>query len=73
MESEVPVCCNPGCSSIGDHRYAKARGVCNNCYQMLRRMIQRGVIEDWSYAEDRGWCTPLQQPGYSRFLEPQGE
>lgn len=62
-------CCNPGCTSDGEQKIAKARGICNNCYQVLRRMIasSESSLSSWEEAEDLGWCRPPRQPGDTRF------
>jgi hypothetical protein len=40
-----------------------ARGLCSACYQIARKMIRDGTVEDWNAIEKLGFATPQVAPG----------
>ena len=60
-------CINPDCRSVGNRKDSYVKGLCENCYRALLRLIARGKIASLKEAEDLGMCKPAKEPGSSRF------
>jgi hypothetical protein len=59
-------CINPDCRSRGKMQNAKVRGLCENCYRAILRLIKTGKIT-MQEAEERGIVRKPQPPGSGRF------
>lgn len=60
-------CFNLDCKSNGTRKNAYVRGLCENCYRTVLRLIEAGKLASISEAEDRGLCRSVREPGSSRF------
>jgi len=59
-------CMNHSCCSPATKRQVFARGLCENCYRTLRRMIQAEKLT-WGDAENMNLALPPWHVGKKRF------
>jgi hypothetical protein len=65
LYSEQP-CINPNCTSRGDKRLQRARGLCEACYRAMDRAIKAGTITA-EQAVARGMMRSAIPPSSRRF------